>query len=173
MRHAIALLGALALVGCANTPDNNRDTGFDFDDGQGQEGSKDGVSPFIKRGFVECFDSGMSAGIFWQFTLVADDPQGDFTLKRFDLERNLAWIGTPTEAQSDAAITCEAGECTGSIGETAKSVTTGLAAWPLCSQASEVDVYAQVADDDGNVSDPLLLTFEGEVSGDDTSDSGM
>lgn len=171
MLHRIGLYaGLLGLAGCGDkaptdsgaggsaasasggSADSGGGPGGDAggDAGGGSGGSTSDQPPTLRDADAWCYEHETGeARWIWQVTARADDPQGIDTLEPIVPQGVVVGLDGLEQARLDLA--CDAGgACSASFGETDAGV--------LCSEAPRSSFALTALDEDGNRSDPLLVT---------------
>ena len=150
----VSLIGTMTLMGCnkGSVDDiSTDDTDEDTDNGQ----NNDGFTPYVEDGFVYCIDSQQSAGIIWNWSVQAQDEQGPFTIKSLN-EVGAYTVKGDSEIFRQKLLACnDEGQCSGSLREDQAGI--------LCSNHEQYVFKAYIEDDDGNVSEPFIMTWSDSV----------
>lgn len=160
LRKSTTLLGLAltlalgTLAACGDDTDGKTDDSGDTADTEQQQGSHDGLSPWVVEGRIYCEFIGGSAKVMtWWVEALVDDPQGVQTVKSYGHYIYGYSKQGEQELMAYPGLVCtEAGECSASFREE----DYGL----LCDQPDAYIFKTVIEDDDGNMSLPTLLPYE-------------
>lgn len=152
MRTTSQLLAAAALLvlSACSGKDTDSDGGTDSDGPDPFEScsATDGQSPSVVEAIIDCLPPHQDgADRFLQLSVVATDPQGDFTLSQFQDNKFLVYLAANGQEIYNTAIACDqdnAGSCATSVAAPSANVD--------CGAMDNYRFAVIIADDEGNLS---------------------